>query len=75
MRLKIDLAGMLEDIPELEAIPYILKMYLREVLEMDIHIDPTNPHDITFIVDGKEVPHQYVVSPDGFYFSLDYFPK
>lgn len=40
MRLKINLDGFLEDVQDLDAIPYLLKMYLREVLDLDIHIDP-----------------------------------
>ncbi|ENO4310182.1 hypothetical protein ACBG61_005431, partial [Escherichia coli] len=45
MRLTINLSGFLEEIPEVEAIPYLLKMYLREVLALDIDIDPENPYD------------------------------
>jgi hypothetical protein len=71
MRLKINLSGFLEEVPEIEAIPYLLKMYLREVLELDIHIDPTDPHDTSFVCDGKDMKYEYHLTDDDFYITLE----
>lgn len=66
---------MLEEVPELDAIPYLLKMFMRDVLEMDIYIDPTDPHDTSFVIDGKELQHEYHLNDDEFYITLEYVPK
>lgn len=75
MRLKINLSGFLEEVPDAHAIPYLLKMYMREVLEMDIHIDPKDPHDTEFKCDGKDLNYNYHISDDDFYITLEYFPE
>lgn len=71
MRLTINLSGILEEVPEADAIPYILKMYLREVLALDIDIDPENPYDTTFKSNGKDLNYQYHLNDDDFYFILE----
>lgn len=71
MRLTINLSGFLEEVPEVEAIPYLLKMYLREVLSLDIDIDPENPYDTSFKLAGKDLNYQYHLTDDDFYFTLE----
>ena len=71
MRLTINLSGFLEEIPEVEAIPYLLKMYLREVLALDIDIDPENPYDTAFKSKGVELNYRYHLTDDDFYFILE----
>lgn len=71
MRLTINLSGFLEEIPEVEAIPYLLKMYLREVLALDIDIDLENPYDTAFKSNGVELNYRYHLTDDDFYFILE----
>lgn len=72
MRLKINLAGLLEDVQDLDAIPYLLKMYLREVLELDINIDPKNPRCAEFVSDTADISHRYNLSDTEFNFEFEY---
>lgn len=71
MRLTINLSGFLEEVPEVEAIPYLLKMYLREVLDIPIDLDPENPYDTAFKSDGIELDYRYHLTDDDFYFTLE----
>ena len=75
MRLKINLEGFLEEVQDQDAIPYLLKMYLREILDLDIHIDPKNPNDTDITSETALINHQYNVSDDGFSVVIDYTPK
>lgn len=75
MRLKINLEGFLEEVQDQDAIPYLLKMYLRDILDLDIHIDPKNPHDTDITSETALINHQYNVSDDGFSVVIDYTPK
>ena len=75
MRLKVNLEGFLEEVQDQDAIPYLLKMYLRDILDLDIHIDPKNPHDTDITSETALIKHQYNVSDDGFSVIIDYTPK
>lgn len=75
MRLTINLSGFLEEVPELEAIPYLLKMYMKEVLELDIHIDPKDPHSTEFESESALIKHEYNLSENDFSITIDYQPK
>lgn len=74
MRLQINLSGFLEEVPEDTALPYLLKMYLREVENLDINIDPLNPHDTEIRSNTADVKYQYHLTDDDFYITLDYKP-
>lgn len=75
MRLTINLAGFLDEVPDYDAIPYLLKMYMREVLELDINIDPTNPHDAEFTSEYADITHQYNLGESDFSITIDYKRK
>lgn len=75
MRLTINLSGFLEEVPDCDAIPYLLKMYMREVLELDIDIDPKNPHDADFTSDYADITHQYNLGENDFSITIDYNSK
>ncbi|AIS73384.1 hypothetical protein [Enterococcus faecalis] len=46
-------------------------MYLREVLALDIDIDPENPYDTAFKSNGVELNYRYHLTDDDFYFILE----
>lgn len=75
MRMTINLAGFLEEVPDFDAIPYLLKMYMREVLELDIHIDPKDPHDSDFESESALITHCYNLSERDFSITIDYQRK
>lgn len=75
MRLKINLTGFLDEIGDVSAVPYLLKMYLREVEKLPINIDPLNPGDTTLTSDNNEIEYRYHVTDDNFYLTLEMTPK
>lgn len=75
MRLKINLTGFLDEISDISAVPYLLKMYLREVEKLPINIDPKNPGEVKITSDEHDIDYRYYVSDDEFYLTLDLFPK
>lgn len=76
MRLKINLTGFLDEIGgDVSGLPYLLKMYLRDVEKLPINIDPNNPGDTTLTSDFNEIEYRYHVTDDNFYLTLEMTPK
>lgn len=75
MRLKINLEGFLNEQEDNSAVPYLLKMYLRDVEKLPINIDPNNPGDCNITSDEGEIEYKYHVDDNNFYFTLEYIPK
>lgn len=76
MELKIDLTGLLDEIDgDLSAIPYLLKLHLREIENLPIDIDPSNVRNVEFTSETNEVEYRYHVDDDRFYFSIELTPK
>lgn len=75
MRLTINLAGFLEEVGDLTALPYLLKMYLRDVEKLPINIDPKNPGEVQITSDENEIEYRYHVTDDNFYLTLEMTPK
>lgn len=75
MRLQINLAGFIDEISDVSAVPYLLKMYLRDVEKLPISIDPTNPGKVEITSDGNEVEYTYHVTDELFYLDIELSPK
>ncbi|UPW39330.1 hypothetical protein ESCO47_00094 [Escherichia phage vB_EcoM_ESCO47] len=70
MRTTIDISNFLEE-PFDEALPYSVKMLGREAFKINFDIDPLNPHDVSFSINGQEVEYTFSIEEDGrFYFNL-----
>ncbi|AJD81888.1 a-gt.5 hypothetical protein [Yersinia phage phiR1-RT] len=74
MSLKINLAGFLDEIDDVSSIPYLLKLYLLDVIKIPIKIDPLNPGDETITSDFGIVEYQYNVTDTEFSVSIDFKP-
>lgn len=74
MRLQINLAGFLDSV-DVTAIPYMLKMYLREVENLPIDIDPLNPGIVELTSENNKVEYAYHVIDDKFYLDIELTPK
>ncbi|BAQ22715.1 hypothetical protein AU156_gp065 [Edwardsiella phage PEi20] len=75
MRLTINLAGFLEEVGDITAVPYLLKMYLRDVEKLPIKIDPMNPGEVHLTSDDNDIEYRYHVTDDNFYITLELTPK
>lgn len=74
MRLKINLSGFLEEVGDNSALPYLLKLYLKDIEKLPIIIDPKNPGVEEITTATGELSYDYHLSEDEFYISLDYKP-
>lgn len=69
MRMTIDISNYLEE-PFDEAIPYLVKLLGRE-FKINFDIDPLNPHDVSFSINGTPIEYEFCIEEDGrFYFNL-----
>lgn len=76
MRMTINLSGLLEEIDqEISAIPYLIKLYLKEKVGIPILIDPLNPFDTSFEVIGGTFTHEYLVDETEFSITVEYEPQ
>lgn len=76
MRLQINLTGFLDEIgDDVSALPYLLKMYLRDVENLPISIDPKNPGRVELTSDNNEVEYSYHLIDDLFYLDIELTPK
>lgn len=74
MRMIINLNGLIDEVGELDAIPYLLKMYLRDVEKLPIDIDPKNPGDSEITSSYAEIKCQYNVTEQDFSVTIEYEP-
>ncbi|AHY25029.1 hypothetical protein AVV36_gp067 [Pectobacterium bacteriophage PM2] len=76
MRLQIDLSGFLDEIGrDLNTLPYLLKMYLRDVEKLPIDIDPLNPGEVHLTSKNNIVDYNYHVTDDNFFITINMTPK
>lgn len=75
MRLQINLAGFIDEVGDLSAVPYLLKMYLRDVENLPIDIDPRNPGKVELTSEENEIDYRYHVTDDLFYLDIELTPK
>ncbi|ASD52130.1 hypothetical protein KNT64_gp178 [Pseudomonas phage PspYZU05] len=61
----LDLTGFLEHEFELESIPYLLKLVLRDKLGIPVVIDPLDPHDVEIRTETQTIEHSYYVDESG----------
>ncbi len=74
MRMTINLNGLIDEIGDLDAVPYVLKLYLRDVAKLPIDIDPKNPGDTEITSSFAEIKHSYNVTEDDFSVDIEYLP-
>lgn len=75
MRLKLNLNGFLEEVGDQNAIPYLLKMYLRDIEKLPIIIDPKNPGLEEITTKSGVLSYEYQVTDEGFFVELNYKPE
>ncbi|QPI13786.1 hypothetical protein MYO4S_00030 [Serratia phage 4S] len=76
MRTTINLSGLLEELDnDFDAVPYVLKLHLKEVHGIPLIIDPLNPGDPTFEVSEGEFKHEYLVDGTSFSVTVEYSEK
>lgn len=64
----LDLTGFLENVQDLDSIPYLLKLFLKEKIGLDVEIDPLDPldpFDVEIKVNGRAIEHSYFVDEIG----------
>lgn len=74
MRMTINLNGLINDVSEIDAIPYLLKLYLRDVEKLPIDIDPKNPGNVDITSSYADINYQYNVSEHDFSVTIEYIP-
>lgn len=74
MRLTLNLSGLLEDVKDVRTIPYILKMYLKDIEGLPMIIDPKVPFS-ELATESGELQYQYNVTDKDFSITIDYTPK
>ncbi|AAU29251.1 hypothetical protein [Escherichia phage CLB_P2] len=73
MELKINLVGLLEEVDgEYSAIPYVLKMYLKDIAKLPIVIDPKHPDSVEIKAEKGTLTYNYHVTDEDFYIKLNY---
>lgn len=72
MRKTINLSPIIDEIGDIDAVHYILKLYLRDVEKLPIKIDPLNPGSSDLSSDYAKIDYHYNVSEDEFSITLDY---
>ena len=75
MRLQINLAGLIDNIDDVSAVPYLLKMYLREVEKLPIDINPLNPGIVELTSENNYIKYSYHLIDDLFYLDIELTPK
>lgn len=73
-RMTINLNGLIDEVGDLDAIPYLLKMYLRDVEKLPIDIDPKNPGSSELTSAFAMVNCQYNVTEQDFSVDIEYEP-
>lgn len=74
MRMTINLNGLIDEIGDLDAVPYLLKLYLRDVEKLPIDIDPKNPGDTEITSSFAEINYRYNVTEKDFSVDIEYLP-
>lgn len=79
MRMKLNLSGLLEEIDQglngLPSIPYLIKLYLKEKLNIPVIIDPLNPFDTSIEVESGSITHSYEIDETRFELHVEYHPE
>lgn len=76
MRLKINLSGILDEVEgNYEIIPYLLKMYLKDIENLPIVIDPKNIAEQDIDVETGRLSYRYHLTDDLFYVDVEYKPE
>lgn len=74
MRMTINLNGLIDEIGDLDAVPYLLKLYLRDVEKLPIDIDPKNPGDTEITSSFAEIKYRYNITEKDFSVDIEYLP-
>lgn len=75
MELKLSLTGILDEVHgNYSAIPYFLKLYLKEIEKLPIEIDPLNPGAIDIKTASGLLKYNYHVTDHDFYVHVNYTP-
>lgn len=73
MRMKLNLDGLLEEAnSEENAIPYLLKMYLRDKVGIPVIINPLDPYEPSIEVSEGEIKYEFDINPDHFSVDIEY---
>lgn len=76
MRLKINLSGILDEVEgDYTVIPYLLKMYLKDIENLPIVIDPNKVAEQDIDVETGKISYQYHLTDELFYVDVDYHPE
>ncbi|AEN93787.1 hypothetical protein [Escherichia phage vB_EcoM-E33] len=75
MEHQINITPLLDGMEDFEALPYFIKLILRDVKGLPIDIDPLNVRNIEFTSPDNNVDYRYHVENANFYFTIELTPK
>ena len=76
MEHQFDITDFLDKIEEdFTALPYFIKLYLRDIKGLPIDIDPLNARNLEFTSPDNNVDYRYHVDNANLYFTIELTPK
>lgn len=72
LKQKLNLTPMIEEYNDINALPYLIKLLLKEKYNIPVLIDPTNVYDETISVEQGEFSYFYTIEDFNIYFDFEW---
>lgn len=72
LKKKLNLTPMIEEYEDIDALPYLIKLFLKDKYNIPVIIDPINVYDEGIYVEYGEFKHSYTIMDFDLYLEFEW---